>query len=82
MIAFRNNKNRSESDLIKKLLTALDSVYGDSDYYSGSYHENVDISEVIQIIYIVLYDSKNESLNLTINKKENNSLDLIIEEIK
>jgi len=78
MIAFRNN---NKEDLINKLQKVLNSIYED-EYYSGSFHEDVDISEIIQIIYKVLYDSNNRTLKLTVEKKENNSLDLIIENIK
>lgn len=84
MIAFRDGKNPKKSkDLLDKLQKLLDIVYDDPEYYSGSFHENVDITEIIQIIYDTLYNhSKNKSLHLIIDKKSNNSLNLTIDKIE
>lgn len=84
MIAFRDDENPKKLDsLTKKLQKLLDIIHNDPDYYPGSFHQNVDISEIIQIIYDVLYNNqKNKSLHLIIDKKSNNSLDLTIDKIE
>ena len=87
MIAFNNNEPKkgkvSMSDLAANIQELLDIIYENPKYYSGSFHENVDISEIIQIIYDTLYNNKeNSSLHLIIDKKSNNSLDLTIDRIK
>jgi hypothetical protein len=76
-------ENNEESNLTNKLQSLLSIIYENPKYYSGSYHENVDISEIAQIIYDNLYNhSENKSLHLIIDKKPNNSLNLTIDRIE
>ena len=89
MIAFRNNgeenggDDKLDKDKIKKSLQKLlDIIYNDPEFYPGSHHENVDISYVIQAIYQILFDEKNHSVHLIIDRKHNESLDLTIDKIE
>ena len=72
-----------EGSTIYDLQKLLDIIHENPEYYPGSFHEDVDISEIIQIIYDVLYNNKdNTSLHLIIDKNPNNSLDLTIDKIE
>lgn len=86
MISFRENDKGDDSpshDLQKKLQKLLDIIHNQPEYYDGSYHENVDITEIIQVIYDTLYNHpSNQSLHLIIDKKPNNSLNLTIDRIE
>lgn len=84
MIAFRDGNNPDKSNnLITKLQKLLDVIHNDPTYYPGSFHENVDISEIIQIIYDVLCNNQtNKALHIIIDKNPNNSLDLTIDKIE
>ncbi len=89
MIAFRDNgKGDSEGDELdkdkikKSLQKLLDIIYDDPEFYPGSHHENVDISYVVQAIYQLLFDEKNHSVHLIIDRKHNESLDLTIDKIE
>ena len=84
MIAFRDGNNPDKpKDLITKLQKLLDVIHNDPTYYPGSFHKNVDISEIIQVIYDVLYNNQtNKALHLIIDKNPNNSLDLTIDKIE
>lgn len=89
MIAFRGNgKGDSEGDELdkdkikKSLQKLLDIIYHDPEFYPGSHHENVDISYVVQAIYQLLFDEKNHSVHLIIDRKHNESLDLTIDKIE
>ena len=86
MISFRDNSDSNKSDansLDKKLQKLLDIIHNQPEYYDGSYHENVDITEIIQVIYDNLYNHPNNKyLHLIIDKKPNNSLDLTIDRIE
>ena len=86
MIAFRNNgdfnnKKPNKEKLQKSIQKLLDIIYNDPKYYNGSYHEDVNISEVIDIIYNVLFADNNKSLHLIIDKTNKNSLNLTIDKI-
>jgi len=84
MISFRDEENRKKrNSLTENLQKLLDIINENPEYYPGSFHEDVDISEIIQIIYDVLYNNKNNtSLHLIIDKNPNNSLDLTIDKIE
>ena len=86
MISFRknnnpNNKNKSKS-LEKSLQSLLDIIYNEPEHYNGSYHEGQNISDVIGIIYKVLYQDNNDSLHLIIDKNSNDSLNTTIDKIE
>lgn len=77
-----NNKSKPKS-LEKSLQNLLDIIYNNPEYYTGSYHENQNISDVIDIIYKVLFvEEGNNSLHLIIDKKPNNSMDITVDKIE
>lgn len=80
MIAFREdfkkNKNKSSIDKFQEL---LDIIYDKKKFHNGSFYESVDLSEIINIIYKVLYEEDNKSIQLIIDKNKNNSMDLTID---
>jgi hypothetical protein len=77
-----NNKSKPKS-LEKSLQNLLNIIYNNPEYYNGSYHENQNISDVIEIIYKVLFvEEGNNSLHLIIDKKPNNSMDITVDKIE
>lgn len=80
MIAFRKqedlNKQQKAYDKLLKILS------GKEEYYNGSFHESSDLSELVQIVYQVLFKDKNNSIQLIIDKNPNNSIDITIDTIK
>ena len=79
---FSNNKIKPKS-LEKSLQNLLDIIYNNPEHYTGSYHENQNISDVIEIIYKVLFvEEGNNSLHLIIDKKPNNSMDITVDKIE
>ena len=86
MISFREDNGRDDSpshDLQKKFQKLLNIIHEQPKYYDGSYHKNVDIAEIIQVIYDNLYNHpENKSIYLIIDKNPNNSLDLTIDKIE
>lgn len=85
MISINKSSNSDDSsnkkDVIEKLQNLLDIIHDKEEYYPGSFHENVDLSEIIQAIYSILFDKKKQSVQIIVEKNKNNSLDLIIDTI-
>ncbi len=68
--------------LDKNFKRLTDVVFNDPEYYPGSYHENCNIAKVVDCVYEMLYNNHdNKSLHLIIEKKPNNSLNLIVDKI-
>jgi hypothetical protein len=87
MIAFRkgfdpDDDHKKIDESLKKLLEALSEVDEDLPYLDPKEYFNVDIPEIINIIYNSLYKEKNSLLNLIITKDENNSLNLLIDKME
>tara|TARA_Y100000361_G_C11161538_1_gene347718 strand:- start:3057 stop:3317 length:261 start_codon:yes stop_codon:yes gene_type:complete len=86
MIAFRDegseSKTSSEESIKDALQKLLDIIYDDPEYYPGSFHEDLNISDVIDLIYKILYADNNKSLHLIIDKKSNNSIDITVDKIE
>ena len=87
MIAFRDNtperkKHKSLEGIKDGLQELLDIIYNNPEHHSGSFHEESNISDVIDIVYKVLYEENNNSLHLIIDKKSNNSFNITIDKIK
>lgn len=86
MIAFRdgpsfNEDKPNKEKLQKSVQKLLDIIYNEPKYHNGSYHKNVDISEIIDLIYDVLFIDNNKSLHLIIDKTDKNSLNLTVDKI-
>lgn len=88
MIAFRkdppedNNSPKTSKDIVSKLQQILDIVYQKEKYYPGSLHENSNISDLVEIVYEVLYNKNKKSIQLIVEKNKNNSLNIIVDTIK
>lgn len=80
MISFRkeedSNKQQKAYDKLIEILS------GKEEYYNGSFHEGSDLTELVQIVYKTLFDQKNNSIQLVIDKNPNNSIDITIDTIK
>lgn len=77
------NKNDKEpnksSENLQKLLNI---IYNEPKYYPGSYHENTDFVELINIANSLLFVEGNNSISLIIDKKSNNSINITIDTLK
>jgi len=86
MIAFNNNEDPTEDKILKNLQKLLDEVSGlDSSQlldFTPEEHDNVNISDITQMIYDTLYQQSNTAISLLITKNDNNSLNLIIDTIE
>lgn len=89
MIAFRKQpddegdfKKSSKDKLAKSLQKLLDIIYNDPEFYPGSYHKNVDISQIVQCIYQVLFNDNNKSIHIILDRNKNESLDMTIDKIE
>ena len=86
MIAFRDgpsfNKNKPNKEKLQKnIQKLLDIIYNEPKNYNGSYHKDTNISEIIDLIYNVLFMDENKSLHLIIDKTYKNSLNVTIDKI-
>lgn len=88
MIAFREGWDPNNKDIeifINKLKEVLNSKSFDPielEEDCSSFHECINISDLMQLIYENLYQNNHEIINITINKNENNSLDANLDIIK
>lgn len=75
MIAFRDGwkPNKDIEIFINKLKEALGNE--SFDEVNSSFHECINMSDLMQLIYENLYQKNHEVINITINKNKNNSLD-------
>ena len=80
MISFRKEEDSNkQQEAYDKLIEILS---GEEEYYNGSFHEGSDLTELVQIVYKTLFDQKNNSIQLVIDKNPNNSIDITIDTIK
>lgn len=86
MIAFNNNENSPEDKILNNLKKLLDEVSGlDSSDLIGfkpQEYDEVNISDITQIIYETLYQQNNIAISLLITKNDNNSLNLVVDTIE
>lgn len=82
MIAFRSN-NDSEG-LSKKLQKLIDAINAQplDEYQEGSFHQQITLLEINDAIYNTLFEEACDSIQLTIYKNPNNSMDMIINKIE
>ena len=86
MIAFRKDDNSDEDQVIKglqKLLNEVSNLESSAllDFHPEE-HDNVNISDITQIIYDKLFQDNNTAVSLLITKSDNNSLNLVIDMIE
>jgi hypothetical protein len=87
MIAFKDDFNSDEPlDSIKKLSKILNQIYLDDDIdeYSmvNENFEDINLSELLELVYYNLFTKDYEYMNISIKKNKNNSLTLKIENLK
>lgn len=91
MIAFNKDENESpEDDLNDKLAELINKIYEENilddiiseDMFGDFYYKSINLVEINNIIYKSLFQENAESIDLTILKNPNNSMDLIINKIK
>lgn len=86
MIAFRKDENSDEDKILNNLKKLLDEVSGlDSSDLIGfkpEEYDEVNISDITQIIYDTLYQQNNIAISLLITKNDNNSLNLVVDTIE
>lgn len=86
MIAFRNNENSDEDKIIQNLQKILNDINElDSSHlisFKPEEYDNVNISDITQIIYDTFYQKNNQAISLLITKNKNNSLNLVIDTIE
>lgn len=85
MIAFRNES--SDEDKIMQNLQKLFDELGDlesSDLigFKPQEYDEVNISDITQMIYETLYQQNNTAISLLITKNKNNSLNLVVDTIE
>ena len=86
MIAFRKDEN-SDEDKIMQGLQKLFKEISDLDTsdiigFKPEEYDNVNISDITQVIYDTLYQKNNTAISLLITKNDNNSLNLVIDTIE
>lgn len=81
MIAF-NRDYKPNKDLKEKIQKILDLVYSEGEFHEGQMDENTNLAEITDLIYKVLFKNNKNSLNLSIYKNPNNSLDVIVEKVE
>ena len=82
MIAFRNDKTpNKDTDLSKKLQKLLNIIHGSEKYYAGSFYENTNFAELINIVNGALFQENHNSIHIIIDKKPNNSIDITIDKV-
>lgn len=80
MIGFKKEEDSNKKkQAYKKLLEILS---GEEEYYNGSFLQDSDLTELVQIVYKTLFDQNNNSIQLIIDKNPNNSIDITIDTIK
>lgn len=87
MIAFNNNQESDKLKLHKGLKKLLDEILQlDSKKFSidfePSEYNDINISDITQIIYDTLYQQNKQTMSLLITKNKNNSLNLIVDIIE
>ena len=85
MITFNNEEN-PQDEVVKNLKKLLDELshldFSDHDHLNPEQYDNVNISDITQIIYDKIYQQNSTAISLLITKNENNSLELTLDIIE
>ena len=86
MIAFKKDED-SREDKIMQGLQKLFQEISDLDTsdiigFKPEEYDDVNISDITQVIYDTLYQKNNTAISLLITKNDNNSLNLVIDTIE
>jgi len=71
--------NKEQNENIQKL---LDIIYNEPKYHTGSFHENINLTDLIEAVDVLLLKENNRSIHFIIDRNLNNSLDLTIDLVK
>lgn len=86
MIAFRKDEDSEEDKIIQGLQKLFEEISdldtSDIIGFKPEEYDNVNISDITQVIYDTLYQKNNTAISLLITKNENNSLNLVIDTIE
>lgn len=66
----------------KNIKRLLDIIHNDPTYHLGSFHEECDISTVIDCLYNLLYQEDNKEVHIIVEKNTNNSLSLTVDKVQ
>ena len=83
MIAFREGWEPDEfENYFQDLLGSVNEINIDKDYSDAQKFEDINLSELLEVIYNNLYLEENSYINISIKKSKNNSLNLKIEDLR
>ncbi len=71
--------NFKKQDAYEKLMKV---ILEEEPYYNGSFFESSDLSKLLEIVYDSLFNKKNNSISIIVDKNPNNSIDITIDTIK
>lgn len=71
--------NKKTEDNLQRL---LDIIYKNPKYYPGSFHENTNFSELINISHNLLFTENNKSISLLIDREPNNKINITVDTVK
>lgn len=82
MIAFRSN-NESD-DLNKKIQKLIDAINAEpiNEYETETLYKQINLVEINDVIYNTLFKENLDSIQLTIYKNPNNSMDMVVNKIE
>jgi hypothetical protein len=82
MIAFRSN-NESD-DLNKKIQKLIDAINAEpiNEYETETLYKQINLVEINDLIYNTLFKENLDSIQLTIYKNPNNSMDMVVNKIE
>jgi len=70
--------NFKKESAYKKLMKV---ILEEEPYYNGSFFENSDLSQLLEIVYDSLFNKDNQSISIIVDKNSNNSIDITIDTI-
>jgi uncharacterized protein YfkK (UPF0435 family) len=86
MIAFRKDEDSEEDKIMQGLQKLFEEISNldtsDIIGFKPEEYDNVNISDITQVIYDTLYQKNNTAISLLITKNDNNSLNLVIDTIE
>mgnify|MGYP001471590682 CR=1 FL=1 len=82
MIAFNRGYKPNKKDLDEKIQKILDKIFEEENFGDEGYlDQSTNLSEITDLIYQKLFVDNKNSINLSIYKNPNNSLDVIVEKL-
>lgn len=60
----------------------VDIICNNPTYHLGSYHDQCDITTVVDCLYSLLYQEDNKEVHIIVEKNPNNSLSLTVDKLE